>query len=166
MDINSFVDMMIKRNKWIEGGTKRQNEERYRASDFSTEEFICEWDIKGIIHMLEVCSDYPRFALLTLRKRIDEISGSDELAVADTPVALGPRISSFCAHFSCFRIFSDVCCWNVYNPNTFAPKKYLVCLSPVCVTWTHFASSLLQQQMLLVLLVLLVLLERLLLVET
>ena len=30
--------------------------------------------------MLEVSSDYPRFALLTLRKRIDEISGSDELA--------------------------------------------------------------------------------------
>ncbi len=30
--------------------------------------------------MLEICSDYPRFALLTLRKKLDELSSSDELA--------------------------------------------------------------------------------------
>ena len=64
MDINSFVEMMIHRHKYIEGGTKNQNWDRYRASDFSTKEFKCEWNLEGVLHMLEACLDYPRFALL------------------------------------------------------------------------------------------------------
>ncbi len=49
MDIKSFVDFMIK-TKWMEETNERQNKKRYRASDFSTEDFTCKWDIKGIIH--------------------------------------------------------------------------------------------------------------------
>ncbi len=48
-------------------------------------EFTCEWDLQGVIHMLEVSSDYPRFALLTLRRKVDEISSSDELAGEISP---------------------------------------------------------------------------------
>ena len=68
MDINSFVDYMTRQNKWIDETSAYQNEFRYRASEFDTDERTCKWDIKGIIHMLEVCSDYPRFALVTIRK--------------------------------------------------------------------------------------------------
>ncbi len=79
---------MIQRNKWIEGGTKRQNEERYRADDVDTDDFTCEWDIKGILHMLEVCSDYQRFALVTIRQKMSELSPSDEAAGDITPDGL------------------------------------------------------------------------------
>ena len=66
MDINSFVDYMTRQNKWIDETDAYQNKYRYRASVFDTDEYTCEWNIKGIIHMLEVCSDYPRFALVTI----------------------------------------------------------------------------------------------------
>jgi len=68
MDINSFVDYMTRQCKWIDETSAYQNAGRYRASEFDTDERTCKWDIKGIIHMLEVCSDYPRFALVTVRK--------------------------------------------------------------------------------------------------
>ena len=54
MDINSFVDMMIRNHEYIGGGTRNQNWSRYRASGFSSKEFKCEWDLDDILHMLEV----------------------------------------------------------------------------------------------------------------
>ncbi len=37
MDINSFVTMMIRNHKWIEGVTENQNWNRHRAKDFGCE---------------------------------------------------------------------------------------------------------------------------------
>ena len=70
---------MIQECKWIEDAPWWKNKKRFRASDFSTPEFECQWDIKGVCHMLEMCSNYPRFALMTLRKPRDECT-SDEVA--------------------------------------------------------------------------------------
>ena len=88
MDIDSFVDFMIRQNKWIDETSRSQNKNRYRAKDFNTEDFTCNWDIKGIIHMLEVCSDYPRFALVTVRMKVSELSASDKVAGDVTPDGL------------------------------------------------------------------------------
>ena len=79
MDIESFLEYMIKECKWIEGAPPRVNKTRFQASDFDTPEFECEWDVKGVCHMLEMCSNYPRFALMTLRKPRNECT-SDEVA--------------------------------------------------------------------------------------
>ncbi len=38
--------------------------------------------------MLEVCSDYPRFALVTLRKMLSELGASDEVVGEVTPGGL------------------------------------------------------------------------------
>ncbi len=80
MDIDSYIDFMIRQNTWIEDTSRFQNKNRYRAEDFSTEDFTCNWDIEGIIHMLEVSSDYQRFALVTVRMKMSELSASDEVA--------------------------------------------------------------------------------------
>ena len=88
MDIDSFVAVMVRNRKWVEGATKKQNWNRYRASDFDTKTFKCEWDLDGVIHMLEVCSDYPRFALVTIRMKMSELSTSDEVAGDVTPDGL------------------------------------------------------------------------------
>ncbi len=85
MDIDSFVAVMVRNRKWVEGATKKQNWNRYRASDFDTKTFKCEWDLDGVIHMLEVCSDYPRFALLTIRQRVVDGSKSGFDKLADLP---------------------------------------------------------------------------------
>ena len=68
MDIESFIDYMIDACRWIRGGSDWRNKKRFKSRDFDTENFTCEWDMKGSLHMLEMCSDYPRFALITLRR--------------------------------------------------------------------------------------------------
>jgi hypothetical protein len=79
MNIGSFLEYMIQECKWIEDAPWWENKNRFRASDFSTPEFECQWDINGVCHMLEMCSNYPRFALMTLRKPRCECA-SDEVA--------------------------------------------------------------------------------------
>ena len=64
MDINSFVDMMIRNHKYIGGGTGNQNWSRYRASDFSTKEFKCEWNLDGILHMFGGLLRLPAFRIV------------------------------------------------------------------------------------------------------
>ena len=79
MDIGSFMEYMIEACQWIEGGPEWKNDRRYRSEDFNTSDFTCEWDMQGILHMLEMCSNYPRFALMTLRTPRKECT-SDEAA--------------------------------------------------------------------------------------
>ena len=78
-NIGSFMEFMVRACKWIEGAPRWKNGGRFRAKDFSTPDIDCQWDIKGICHMLEMCSDYPRFALMTLRRPTYECA-SDEVA--------------------------------------------------------------------------------------
>ena len=76
-----FVATVAENHKRIEGGTKNQNWNRYRSSDFG-----CEWDLDGVIVMLEICSDYPRFALLTIRQRVVDGSKSSFDKLAELPL--------------------------------------------------------------------------------
>ena len=58
MDIGNFVEFMTRKCKWDEHTNSYQNQGRYRASEFDTEDYACRWDTKGIIHMLGRCSNY------------------------------------------------------------------------------------------------------------
>ena len=79
MDIGSFMEYVIEACQWIEGGSQWNNSRRFRSQDFNTTDFACEWDMEGILHMLEMCSNYPRFALITLRTPRKDCT-SDEAA--------------------------------------------------------------------------------------
>ncbi len=81
MDINYCVATVTENHKRIEGGTENQNWNRYRSSDFG-----CEWDLDGVIVMLEICSGYPRFALLTIRQRVVDGSKSSFDKLAELPL--------------------------------------------------------------------------------
>ncbi len=41
MDIESFVDYMIYSCKWIQGGSRKENDHRYKSSEFDTKNFTC-----------------------------------------------------------------------------------------------------------------------------
>ena len=67
MDIGSFVNYMTKQCAWVDETSDYQNRGRYRAREFDTEGYACQWDMEGIIHMLGVCSNYQRFSLMMAR---------------------------------------------------------------------------------------------------
>ncbi len=78
MEIGSFVDFMTKKCKWDENANAYQNEGRYRAEQFQTETYACKWDMKGIIHMLAMCSNHQRFSLMMLRKELRKMCAADQ----------------------------------------------------------------------------------------
>ncbi len=68
MDMGSFVDFMTRKCKWDDHTNAYQNEGRYRAEQFDTDDYACQWDMKGIVHMLGRCSNHQRFSLMKVRK--------------------------------------------------------------------------------------------------
>ncbi len=79
MDISTFVDMMIRECKWNPHRSNWDNWHRYKLHEYGY-----TWDVDGVCAMLAHCSDYPRFALMTVRHktthRKEGASGSDEPA--------------------------------------------------------------------------------------